>query len=303
MAVIESCSHATVSTKELRLCSTVWGDCAKTPVLLVHGYPDNSGVWQAVAEILSEDYFVMTYDVRGSGRSEAPLTREGYQLEHLIEDMNHVVSHWISHRCFHLVGHDWGSIQGWEAVTTAPMRQRILSFTSISGPCLDHVGYWVRAKLATWQSAAQKAWMQQLLRSWYIGLIHLPGLSWLGWNMAGESFWPWFLRQYQGVKQAPVNPAQVVDGMQGVGLYRANILQRILKPQQRYARCPVQLVILTQDHFVDPQLFEDMDRWVAVLCRRELSAHHWAMLSHPAALAALVRSFIHTVECGQAHTD
>ena len=43
-------------------------------------------------------------------------------------------------RPVHLVGHDWGSIQAWAAVTDPSLGDRFASFTSMSGPSLDHVG-------------------------------------------------------------------------------------------------------------------------------------------------------------------
>ena len=54
----------------------------------------------------------------------------------------------------HLVGHDWGSLQGWEAVTTDHMAGRIASFTSMSGPCLDHAGWWIRDRLSSLRPSA-----------------------------------------------------------------------------------------------------------------------------------------------------
>lgn len=46
---------------------------------------------------------------------------------------------------FHLAAHDWGSIQAWEAVTDLKLAGKILSFSTISGPCLDHVALYLRS--------------------------------------------------------------------------------------------------------------------------------------------------------------
>ena len=39
-----------VQSGTVRLAATAWGDPARPVVVLVHGYPDNSHVWQGVAE-------------------------------------------------------------------------------------------------------------------------------------------------------------------------------------------------------------------------------------------------------------
>ncbi|MGH3392942.1 MAG: alpha/beta fold hydrolase, partial [Actinomadura sp.] len=116
------------------------GDTEHPTVLLVHGYPDTQAVWAPVAARLADRFHVVTYDVRGAGGSSVPSGTEPYRFEHLMNDLRAVLDAVRPGDPVHLVGHDWGSIQSWEAVTT--MADRFASFTSISGPCLDHVAHW-----------------------------------------------------------------------------------------------------------------------------------------------------------------
>ena len=51
------------------------GPPGAVPVLLLHGYPDSSEVWNAAADSLAEDFHVIRYDVRGAGASESSLLR------------------------------------------------------------------------------------------------------------------------------------------------------------------------------------------------------------------------------------
>src|SRR5690606_3961017 len=111
-------------------------------LLLVHGYPDDHSVWDGVVASLADRYRVVSYDVRGAGRSGVPRARSEYALEHLVADAEAVIDAVSGGRAVHLVGHDWGSIQSWEVVTEPRMRSKIASFTSLSGPCLDHVAIW-----------------------------------------------------------------------------------------------------------------------------------------------------------------
>ena len=115
--------------------------------MLVHGYPDNLRVWDKVSAALSREYLVIRYDVRGAGESDKPRRTRDYRLALLADDLQAVVDTLIPGREFHLIAHDWGSIQSWESVTGGPLQNRIRSYTSISGPCLDHVGFWLRKQL------------------------------------------------------------------------------------------------------------------------------------------------------------
>ena len=75
-----------------------------------------------------------------------------------------------------VLAHDWGSIQAWHFVTSEQLRGRITSFVSISGPSLDHAGYFLRGR----RHPAELA--KQLLHSWYIFYFQLPWLPERGWR-------------------------------------------------------------------------------------------------------------------------
>jgi len=45
-----------------------------TPIVLLHGYPQTSAMWHAVAPILAQSYQVVCPDLRGYGRSDKPKT-------------------------------------------------------------------------------------------------------------------------------------------------------------------------------------------------------------------------------------
>ena len=127
------------------LAVTELGDRVRPTVVLIHGFPNTSAVWAPVAQLLATGGFhVVAYDVRGAGDSGVPTRQSDYALPVLIEDMAAVITAVSPDSPVHLVGHDWGSIQGWEAVTTTRLAGRIASFTSISGPPLEHAALWAR---------------------------------------------------------------------------------------------------------------------------------------------------------------
>lgn len=288
-----------VESNGVTLHVVTYGDSKKTPVALVHGYPDNNQVWKPVAERLAKNHFVIAYDVRGAGKSDVPRGARHYTLDLLSQDLAAVVDAVIPGRKFHLVGHDWGSIQSWESVTTDRLKPRIASYTTISGPALDHAAYWVRARTLNLSPAAKAQVMKQLLNSWYIGFFQLPVLPTASWQAGVGKLWPTYLEKREGVKEAEPNPTQTEDGAAGVQLYRANFRDKLIKPKRRYAACPVQLIVPTRDNYVSTELFEDLHRWVPELYRRDLNASHWVPLSHPDLIASWIGEFVSGVESGQ----
>ncbi|HEX4870521.1 MAG TPA: SDR family oxidoreductase [Moraxellaceae bacterium] len=292
-------STTRVDSNGVMLHVATWGDSRKVPVVLVHGYPDNHQVWKPVAERLAKDHFVIAYDVRGAGQSDAPRRARDYQLEKLAQDLAAVVDTLIPGRRFHLAGHDWGSIQSWESVTTERLKPRIASYTTISGPALDHAAHWVRERTLNLSPAAKAKVMKQLLSSWYIGFFQLPVLPGATWQAGFGKFWPTYLEKREGVREAEPNATQTEDGVNGVQLYRANFRDKLINPERRFAACPVQLIVPTRDNYVSTQLFEDLPRWVPELYRRDLNASHWVPLSHPDLIAAWIGEFVAGVERGE----
>lgn len=294
-------SHV-IHSQGIKLHAVTYGDSKKTPLLLVHGYPDNNLVWKPVAERLAKTCFVIAYDVRGAGLSDAPIAVADYKMATLAQDLAAVVDTLIPGRRFHLAAHDWGSIQSWESVTTDRLRDRIASFTSISGPCLDHMGYWMRKRALNTSSAAKAQVLRQLVTSWYIAFFQLPVLAPASWDAGLGKLWPAYLEKREGVKESEINPTQTADGKQGVQLYRANFASKLLKPEARHASCPVQLIVPTRDNYVGAHLFEDLHEWVPELYRRDINATHWVLLSHPDLLARHIGEFVAGVESGNLPT-
>ncbi len=288
---------ATVVVGDITLAVKTWGDPARPAVVLVHGYPDDSSVWHRVAPLLARHYYVIAYDVRGAGLSRAPRRTADYRLEQLSGDFEAVLNAFSPLRAVHLIAHDWGSIQGWEFVTEPRFEGRIASYTSCSGPCLDHVGHLMRKQLLHPSPASLGKLVGQLFRSWYVYAFHLPLLPALTWRWWLGRAWPRLMRANEGVT-IQANPQQTGNGVCGVRLYRANFVRRVFFPRKRYAHAPVQTVVPLQDRFVGPALSEDLSRWVPRHYRRLVEARHWLPLADPERFAGLAQELIETVETG-----
>lgn len=280
--------HWVETSDRQRLCVKSYGQPAQPALVLVHGYPDHQQVWERVIACLQQDYFIVTYDVRGAGQSSAPKKIEDYRLPRLARDLQEVAEHILPGRAFHLAAHDWGSIQSWEAVTDPAFKGRILSFTTLSGLCLDHAAFWMREQLQQHKSR----FLKQLAKSWYIAAFQLPVLAPMAWRFFNPARWNTVVGQLEQCDDLPLNPNIVKDGQCGVNLYRANFFARLSTPRPRFAICPVQAIVLKQDQFVSPELADEIPKWVADFSRVELPANHWAILSQPEQVARLIGHFI-----------
>jgi pimeloyl-ACP methyl ester carboxylesterase len=283
-----------VESGGIRLAARSWGDTNRPTIILVHGYPDCSHVWDAVAQQLSRHFHVIAYDVRGTGESDVPKAQSDYALAQLAADTVAVADALAPGKPFHLVGHDWGSIQSWETVTTPELQTRIASYTSLSGPCLDHVAQGARSPSGTGSRLGH--FLTQLRQSWYIAVFHLPGAP-LAWNLGMAKRWRYLLYKTEGLR-VEHSPTQLKDGRNGINLYRANVLPCLLRPRERYTEVPVQLLVALRDPYVRTALFDGLTRWAPKLWRRDMDYMHWMPLSAPVEVAAHIAEFVHFIDSG-----
>ncbi|KOX18249.1 SDR family oxidoreductase [Nocardiopsis sp. NRRL B-16309] len=262
-------------------------------LLLVHGYPDNSSVWDAFAARFTADHRVAAFDVRGAGRSTAPDDRSGYRLDQLADDIVTVADAVSPGAPVHLVGHDWGAIQSWHAVTEPRHAHRFASYTAVSGPDLDHAGHWLRTRPDGFRAA-----LRQAVRSGYIGFFHLPVVPEAAWltGVGGLA-----LSALERLGGGPHSPARrgTRDYLNGLALYRANMARRLLRPVERRTDVPVQVLAPTDDAFMTDQLQSDAGRWVGDLRFHRFHGGHWTLRSRPDAVAARVRALVGEVESGR----
>jgi pimeloyl-ACP methyl ester carboxylesterase len=130
-------------------------------VILLHGFPETSAAWDAVAPRLADaGYRVLAPDQRGYSPGARPAGRRAYAMEELEADALAVGSRAGADR-FHVVGHDWGGAVAWALAAHHP--DRVASLTAVSTP---HPGAMQRAMLHTTQG----------LRSSYLLLFQLPWL-------------------------------------------------------------------------------------------------------------------------------
>jgi pimeloyl-ACP methyl ester carboxylesterase len=104
-----------------------------TPVLLVHGFPDDARTWDRLATALAADgYRTIAPFVRGFGptRFVDGAERTG-EVAALARDVL-ALADALGIERFHYVGHDWGARAGYAAAALAPNRFRSLTALAVA---------------------------------------------------------------------------------------------------------------------------------------------------------------------------
>ena len=285
-----------VSTDGVALAVYEHGNPGRPTVVAVHGYPDDHRVWDGIVAILAERYRVVTYDMRGTGQSDQPGKRRDYRMAQLVADLGAVLDAVSPERPVHLLAHDWGAIHSWAAVCEARFAERVASFTSISGPSLDHAGAWLRKARKHPRAAAR-----QLLGSTYIALFQVPrvpeALMRGGGNDRFEAAVGRIGRSARASGDVP--PRAGATKINGLNLYRANMLRHVGRPRPQHTDIPVQVLAPTADPFATPALQTQAPRpYASNLSTRTIAGGHWVISHRPDVIARLTSEFVELVEGG-----
>lgn len=137
------------------------GRLSGRPVVLLHGFPQDSRCWRAVTPLLHEAGLrTLAPDQRGYAPDARPRDVSAYRMEPLADDIISVLDALGLERA-HIVGHDWGGAVAWRLGTAHP--DRVSSLTVLSTP---HP----RALLGSMTRSMQP------LRSWYTLALQVPVL-------------------------------------------------------------------------------------------------------------------------------
>jgi pimeloyl-ACP methyl ester carboxylesterase len=244
------------------------GDPGGPVVVLVHGYPDTHRLWRGVADLLADEFTVVAYDTRGQGDSTTDAPDDAFTVDVLADDLLAVVDAVSPGRPVHVVGHDWGSVQSWEAVCRPGAEERIASFCAISGPNLAHVSTRVR---------------RTLTRPTPRGLLDLVGQA------VSSSYVPFLVSPLAPVVLGALGQRTMVSGLR---YYRANLGAGRRPAREQRTRVPVLQLVPTRDVALRPATAVASDPWAEMIERRRLPHGHWVARTHPEVVAAEVARFV-----------
>jgi pimeloyl-ACP methyl ester carboxylesterase len=132
-----------------------------SPVVLLHGFPQDGTSWERVLpDLHAAGLRTLVPDQRGYAPGARPEGRSAYRTELLVADVVALLDAAALDRA-HVVGHDWGGIVGWTLAAQHPRRVASLTVASVPHP-----------------QALSRSLLNspQALRSAYVGLFQLPRL-------------------------------------------------------------------------------------------------------------------------------
>ena len=272
-------------------------------VVMVHGWPDTHMLWTGVVERLAPDFHVVSYDLRGMGESSDPGDVAAFAMSEQADDLLAVVDAVSPDRPIHLLAHDWGSVAAWEAVCRPGVEARILSYTSISGPSLDHLGSWVRRSLRRPTPSSVGGVVAQLASSWYMALFVTPLARAFFGRFGTERRWGRFLQRVEGFAPQPWHHAPTLqrDMVSGLRIYRANVVPGLTRSRgPQVTTVPVLQVAPLRDLAIRGASLRESELWTERLERVEIPYGHWVALGHPEVVAGLVSRFVSAEESRRA---
>ncbi|MGU3651482.1 alpha/beta fold hydrolase [Mycolicibacterium sp. A43C] len=283
-----------------QLAVQIRGNVQDKTVLLVHGFPDDHRVWDCVAERLEDRFNVITVDTRGSGDSSRPPAIHGYRVSRLAKDLAEVIDA-VSDRPVHVVGHDWGSVQGWDLITSAQGAGRVASFTSISGGYLDHLPTWVRdQKRRGWAGVLALAalWKTPV----YMGVFQIPILAPALCRLGIVDSTIVAARWLEERRRPTTNEGGGARrNWAALKLYSANVFPGLRNASPRGTTVPVQILLATKDVFIPAAVQRDLPANVPTSRVVPLPAGHWAPLSAPDRVAQHITDWVNRNERNTDH--
>jgi pimeloyl-ACP methyl ester carboxylesterase len=253
------------------------------PVVLLHGFPQDSSAWDLVSPALHQAGLrTLAPDQRGYSPMARPRGRRFYTLRETAADVVALLDA-AGLESAHVVGHDWGGIVGWALAGWHPERLRTVSVLSVPHP-----------------AAMAKAMVtsDQALRSYYMGLFQLPVLP-ERTLLAGDGAPLRRMLRHGGLPDATAD--RYVARMQepgalsaALGWYRA--LPFSARDAVGKARVPTLHVWSTGDAFLGRAATEATERYVAAPYRLEVldDVTHWIPELAPDRVAELVTTHVRT---------
>jgi len=242
------------------------GQAQRDPILFHHGIGASAKIWNEWIAALADRHKIVTFDMRGYGRSVIPPPEFRWSLEQFITDV-FAVADAAGLARFHLVGESIGGTIG--LATTLARPERIATLTVSNG---GHLGASIQ-RVNEWRRQLDelgvKGWSDIFMRDRF----HDDALA--------PERWAWFAAQQEAWTPNVILSALAVL----VGTDLAPLLPEI--------RCPVLLFHPDGSPFIPVAVAAEMHR---LLPHAELNvfghARHGLPFSHGRECAALLGSFL-----------
>jgi pimeloyl-ACP methyl ester carboxylesterase len=235
-------------------------------VLFHHGIGASAGIWAGWFPALADAHRLLSFDMRGYGRSHIPAADFAWSLDQMVDDL-FAVADAAGLQRFHLAGESIGGTVALAAALARP--QRIATLTVSNGA---HLGASIR-RAEAWQrqldDGGVKAWSDTFLRDRF----HDDALSadQRAWFAAQQEKWP---------RESILNALRVLIGTD-------------LSPRLKDITQPTLLLHPDGSPFIPVPVMADLHR---LLPDAELNvighSRHGLPYSHATVCASLLRAFL-----------
>jgi pimeloyl-ACP methyl ester carboxylesterase len=157
----------------------------RLPILFHHGIGASSGIWAGWRPALADAYRLVTFDMRGYGRSSIPAADFKWSLDLLVDDLFAVADAAGLDR-FHLVGESIGGTVALAAALAQPARIATLTVSNGAhlGASIQRVEAWRRQL----DEGGSKGWSDAFLRDRFHDDALSPERR--AWFAAEQEKWP-----------------------------------------------------------------------------------------------------------------
>jgi pimeloyl-ACP methyl ester carboxylesterase len=250
------------------------GDRAKPILLCLHGYPDTARVWQPLFEQLQTEFHLVAPFLRGCEREKVALqrfSRDSQSLD-LLEVLSVVNS---KSKPVYVLGHDIGAVHAWHLAGL--LGSQLKGLIVVNGLSLEQ--YLRRLKNP-----------RQVLKSWYIAWMQIPGFIELVVEKA-----PWVIQIVsRSLGQLKGRAPEI--SRYGYQHYRALLREAIKAAQKKEMkprlRAPVLVLWGMRDAFLTPpthdEFLTDADSVEVRLLENE---NHWFFFDNPVPIAGWIKEF------------
>ncbi len=248
----------------------------RLPILFHHGIGASAGIWADWHSTLVDAYRLVTFDMRGCGRSHIPDAGFAWSLDLMVDDL-FAVADAAGLQQFHLVGESIGGTVALAAALARPERIATLTVSNGAhlGASIQGVEAWRRQLDANGVGGGIKAWSDAFLRDrFHDGAVSPERLAWFA---AQQEKWP---------RESILHALGVLIGTD-------------LSPRLKDIRCPVLLLHPDGSPFIPVPVMAELHR---LLPDAELNvigrSRHGLPYSHASLCASLLRTFLDSHEMG-----
>lgn len=257
---------------------------AAKAILFLHGFPDCARAWNPLLKELSQDYHCIAPFSRGLNESPHNGLRERLTLDSQILDLLEILRvSGVIHKDIHIVSHDLGAVPAWKLGHLLGAKAK--SLTVINGLSLK-------------QFLRRLKNPQQIIKSWYIWLLQVPGIM-EGFIKKNPDYVIKKAAAMGGREAASFNR----EALKGFELYRQYLKETPteIKSSSR-VKARVLSINSVEDAFLLPTTLEELEKDCDHCEARILQGKHWIHHENPALIAGIIQKFIGSKHAQSEHT-